>query len=152
VIEVGKRAGSAAPVCVRLRCAAAKGGVVVVSLSADESRLRGPEESQWVSWRDDLRTQWVLFEKSFRLGTSDDSDVILPDGNSEAAAEIAFDEGFWISPLSAPITIAETPFNERTPIPVAAYLSVGDVRLRAEALPTAASAPAETAPKRSKAG
>jgi hypothetical protein len=69
VIEVGKRAETAAPVCVRLRCAAAKGGVVVVSLSADEFRLRGSEESQWVSWREDLRTQWVLFEERFRLGT-----------------------------------------------------------------------------------
>jgi hypothetical protein len=98
-----------------------------------------------------LRTQWVLFEKSFRLGTSEESDVILPDGSSEAAAEIAFNDGFWISPLSATMTIAEVPFSERTPIPVAVDLTVGDTRLRAEALSTA-SLPAETASKRSKAG
>jgi len=151
VIEVGKQAGLAAPVCVRLRCAGAKGGAVVVSLTADEFRLRGSEENQWVSWRDDLRTQWVLFEKSFRLGTSEENDIILPDAGSAAAAEIAFDDGFWISPLSASLTIAETPFTERVPIPVAAHLSVGDTQLRVEALSTAL-VPAETASKRIKAG
>jgi len=151
VIEVGKRGETAAPVCVRLRCAAAKGGVVVVSLSADEFRLRGSEESQWISWREDLRTQWVLFEERFHLGTAEDSDVVLPDAAAEAAAEIAFDNGFWISPLNAPITVAETPFSERTPIPLAAYISIGDARLRVETPSAAAAAPAEKTPKRAKA-
>ena len=152
IIEVGKRAGAAAPVCVRLRCAGAKSGVVVVSLVADESRLAdGSEEGQWASWREDLRSEWVLFEEHFVVGTSEGNDVVVPEAAAEAAAEISFEDGFWISPLSAPITVAETPFSERTPIPVAANLTIGDARLRAEAL-SAAAAPAEKTPKRLKAG
>jgi hypothetical protein len=119
-----------------------------VSLSADEFRLRGSEESQWASWREDLRTQWVLFDESFRVGASEDADVILPDAAAGTAAEIAFDNGFWISPLDAPITVAETPFSERTPIPLASYIGIGDTRLRAEAPSAAAAAPAEKTPKR----
>jgi EAL domain-containing protein (putative c-di-GMP-specific phosphodiesterase class I) len=147
VIEIGKRAGTAAPVSICLRRASADSKAVMLSLCADEKRLRGAvEESQWLSWREDVRTQWVLFEGRVRFGTSEDCDVVLTDTSADSAADIAFENGFWISPLSGEVTVAETPFTERAPLPAGADLSIGNVRLRVEALPV--TAPPEAAAKR----
>jgi hypothetical protein len=152
VIEVGRRAGSVAPVSIRLRRATADSDAVTMSLSADETRLQGgAEESQWLSWREDVRMRWILFDRRVRLGMSRDCDVVLADSDAESAAEISFDDGFWVSPLRGGLTVAETPFMERAPIPAGADLGIGDVRLRAEAPPMAAAVPAVTTPKRAKA-
>jgi len=147
VIEVGKRNEVAAPVSIRLRRATADSKAIMVSLCADEKRLSGvAEEGQWLSWREDVRTHWVVFEERVRLGTSEECDVVLTDSDADSTADIAFEDGFWISPLDGVLTVAETPFTERTPLPAGADFSVGNVRLRAEAL--AVPAPAEAAAKR----
>ena len=152
VIEIGKRAGSVAPVSIRLRRASANSSAVVMSFSADETRLQaGAEEGQWLSWREDVRTQWILFDRRIRLGTTEDCDVVLADSDTESAAEISFEDGFWISPLQGALAVAETPFMERAPVPAGADVAIGGVRLRAEAPPAAVTVPAETMPKRAKA-
>ena len=155
LIEIGKRAGSTAPVAIRMRRSVANPGAVVMSLTADETRLNGgAEEAQWPSWREDLRTRWVLFDGRIGLGTSGDGAIVLGDASAEKAAEIWFEEGFWIAPSAdAPLTIADVPFTERVPLPAGADLTIGDARLRVESLkPDVASAPAEAPSLRAKSG
>jgi len=149
-ITVGNRAGSLAPVSIRLRRTAGVSDAIVLSLCADEERLRGGEEAQWLSWREDVRTQWVLLSDRLRVGSSTDCDLVL--GSLEdIAAEISFNEGFWLSPLMGSVSVADTPFSERTPIPAGADIGIGDLRLRAETLPQPAAQPAEAAAQRAQA-
>lgn len=150
LIEIGKRAGSAAPVALRLRRPPACSGVVVMMLVADEARLNGTsEEGQWPSWREDLRTIWVVLDGRLSLGASQHCGVVLSDCGADRAAEIWFADGFRIAPcLDVPLVIAETPFSEETPLPAGVDASIGRARLSVatfEATPAPGSAASSSA-------
>jgi hypothetical protein len=108
LIEIGKRAGSKAPIALRLRRPPASPGVVVMTLLADEARLNDTSEAnQWPSWKEDLRTTWIVFDGRISLGASKNCAVVLSDAGADAAAEIWFHEGFWIAPSpNVPLSIA----------------------------------------------
>jgi EAL domain-containing protein (putative c-di-GMP-specific phosphodiesterase class I) len=155
LIEIGKHAGEAAPIAISLWRPPANPGAVVVSLKADAARLAGKAaESKWPNWRQDLRTRWVLFNERLTLGTSAGSAIVLDEAGVEKAAEIWFDEGFWIAPAgNAQVTIADTPFLETAPLPIGADLTIGDARLRTESLkPDVAPAAVDAPPLRAKSG
>jgi EAL domain-containing protein (putative c-di-GMP-specific phosphodiesterase class I)/CheY-like chemotaxis protein len=134
LIEIGKRAGSSAPIALRLRRPPTCPGVIVMTLLADEVRLLdAAEENQWPSWKEDLRATWVVFNGRISLGASKNCAVVLNDCGADIAAEIWFHEGFRIAPLpGVPLVIAEANFMEQAPLPSGADLSVGSARLRVE--------------------
>ena len=137
LIEIGKRAGSTAPIALRLRRPPTCPGAIVMTLLADDARLNdASEENQWPSWKEDLRTTWVVFDGRISLGASKNCAVVLSDAGADTAAEIWFHEGFWIAPSpNVPLSIAEAPFTEEAPLPAGADLSVGGARLRVEIFP-----------------
>ena len=137
LIEIGKRAGSKAPIALRLRRPPASPGVIVITLLADEARLNDTSEAnQWPSWKEDLRTTWIVFDGRISLGASKNCAVVLSDAGADAAAEIWFHEGFWIAPSpNVPLSIADAPFAEEAPLPAAADLSLGGARVRVEIFP-----------------
>ncbi|HXJ01994.1 MAG TPA: EAL domain-containing protein [Micropepsaceae bacterium] len=132
VIEIGKCIGNPAPVAIRLRRPAENSSAVVMSLMADETQLTYPvQASKWPSWREDLCTQWVLFQGRISLGTSTDGALVLPDAGAAKAAEIWFEDGFWIAPCAGgSLSIADSQFSERAPLPADADLVIGKTQLR----------------------
>jgi EAL domain-containing protein (putative c-di-GMP-specific phosphodiesterase class I) len=154
LIEIGKHSGDAAPIGICLHRPSADRGALVVSLRADAPRLAGKAaESKWPSWREDVHTQWVLFNGRVGLGTSPNNAVVVPDSGAEKAAEIWFDEGFWIAPCDAPLTVADAPFSQAVPLPAGADLTIGEATLRSETLsPDTEQAPAHGSLLRAKSG
>ena len=155
LIEIGKRAGDTAPIAIRLQRSQASANAVVMTLVADESRLSDRnQESQWPSWREDLHTRWVVFDGRIGLGTAKDGAIVLEDAGAEKAAEIWFEHGFWIAPCAnSPLTIADTQFLERAPLPDGAKLTIGAAQLRVSSLkPDAAQALTQTPSLRAKSG
>ena len=152
VIEMGKRAGSVAPIALRLRRPPTCPGAIVMTLLADELRLNdASEESQWPSWKEDLRTTWIVFDGRISLGASKNCAVVLSDADEETAAEIWFHEGFWIAPCpNISLSIAEAPFTEQAPLPAGADLSLGGAQLRVEKCSPAVPLPASRALARAK--
>jgi len=140
VIEIGKHAANLAPVAIRLWRPPANAGAVIMSLIADEAQLAYPiQSSKWPSWREDVLTRWVVFQGQIDLGTSKNGAIVLNEAGAEKAAEIWFDDGFWIAPCAdAPLSIAETLFFERSPLPVGAGVAIGDARLHVERLQSGA--------------
>jgi hypothetical protein len=134
LIEIGKRAGSAAPVAIRLRRPPTCPSAIAMTLLADAARMNdASEENQWPSWREDLRVTWIVFDGRVSLGASEDCAVVLSDSGADIAAEIRFHDGFWITPLSnVPLSVAEIPFTEETPLATGADLFIGNARLRVE--------------------
>ncbi|HEY4265615.1 MAG TPA: EAL domain-containing protein [Micropepsaceae bacterium] len=155
LIEIGKHVGDAAPIAISLRRPAANPGAVVVSLRADAPRLAGKAaESKWPSWREDVHAQWILFNERIGLGTASDGAIVLGEAGAEKAAEIWFDEGFWIAPCAdAPLTIADASFLQTAPLPASTDLTIGDARLHTENLGShAESASEQASPRRAKSG
>jgi EAL domain-containing protein (putative c-di-GMP-specific phosphodiesterase class I) len=153
IIEMGKRAGSAAPIAVRLRRPPTCPGAIAMTLLADEARLNdASEESQWPSWKEDLRTTWIVFDGRISLGASKNCAVVLSDADADTVAEIWFHEGFWIAPSpNTSLSIAEAPFTEEAPLPAGADLSLGGAQLRVEKFPPAVlSVPVSQASARAK--
>jgi hypothetical protein len=148
LIEIGKQAGSPAPVAIRLRRPSACPSAIVMTLHADDARMNdASEESQWPSWRDDLRITWIVFDERISLGASENCAVVLSDSGADIAAEICFHDGFWITPLSnVPLSVAKIPFTEETPLATGADLFIGNARLRVETFqPATLSVPANYA-------
>ena len=152
IIDIGKRAGSAAPIALRLRRPPTCPGAIVMTLLADELRLNdASEESQWPSWKEDLRTTWIVFDGRISLGASKNCAVVLSDADEDTAAEIWFQEGFWIVPSpNISLSIAEAPFTEQAPLPAGADLSLGGAQLRVEKFQPAVPLPARPASVRAK--
>jgi EAL domain-containing protein (putative c-di-GMP-specific phosphodiesterase class I)/CheY-like chemotaxis protein len=153
LIEIGKRAGSTAPVAIRLRRPPNCSSAIVMTLLADYARMNdASEENQWPSWREDLRVTWVVFDGRISLGASKNCAVVLSDCGVDVAADIRFHDGFWITPSSdVPLSIAEVPFTEETPLVAGADLFIGNARLRVETLqPAMPPAPANYASARAK--
>jgi EAL domain-containing protein (putative c-di-GMP-specific phosphodiesterase class I) len=136
LIEIGKRASGNAPIAVLLKRPPASPGVIVMTLVADETRLNGgAEESQWPSWRDDLRTSWIVLDGRMGIGESKHCAMMLDDTGADTAAEIWFHEGFWIAPCpNVPLSIADAQFTEAAPLPTGAELCIGGAKLRVEKL------------------
>ena len=74
------------------------------------------------------------------------------DCGADIAAEIRFHDGFWITPSpDVPLSIAEVPFTQETPLVAGADLFIGSARLRVETLqPAMPPAPANYASARAK--
>jgi hypothetical protein len=139
LIEIGKQVGGSAPIALRLRRPPTCPGAIVITLLADEARLNdASEENQWPSWKEDLRATWVVFDGRISLGAAKNCAVVLDDCGADTAAEIWFQEGFWIAPSSnVPLVISDASFTEKAPLPAGADLSVGGARVRAEIFSTA---------------
>ena len=134
LIEIGKRAGSAAPVAIRLRRPPACPSAICMTLLANDAGMTdASKENQWPSWREDLRITWILFDGRISLGTSKSCAVVLSNSGADIAAEICFRDGFWIAPSpNVPLSIAEVPFTEEVPHAAGADLFIGNARLRVE--------------------
>jgi EAL domain-containing protein (putative c-di-GMP-specific phosphodiesterase class I) len=153
LIEIGKRAGSAAPVAIRLRRPPTCPSAIIMTLLADDARMSDAhEENQWPSWREDLCITWIVFDGRISLGASKNCAVVLSDSGADVAAEICFRDGFWITPShNVPLSIAEVPFSEEAPLATGADLSIGNARLRVETFqPAVPPVPANYASARAK--
>ena len=85
--------------------------------------------------------KWVVFDGRINLGESRDCAIPFAEAGVDDAAELWFDNGFWITPaFNVRLTMADAPFAEQTPIPAGAEICIGNASLRVEACGAAASA------------
>ncbi|HTE40946.1 MAG TPA: EAL domain-containing protein, partial [Steroidobacteraceae bacterium] len=126
LIEIGKPTGTTAPVAIRMRRPSASPSAIVVTLVADPDHLAsvGPDDL-WPLWAEDLKATWIIFQESVTVGASKNCAIVLDDATSDVAAEIRFQDGFWIRPFEgAELTIADVTFDEAVPLLVAESASI----------------------------
>jgi len=134
LIEMGKPAEGPPPVTIRLRRPAASPNAVVMTLAADSALLAGlATENPWPSWKEDLRTTWIVFQEGITIGGSKDCAIVLDHAVADVAAEIRFNDGFWIKPReNAELIVGDVPFDEAVPLLVAANASIAGTSLRVQ--------------------
>jgi len=133
-IAIGQAAGTPAPVTIRLRRPETSPNAVVVTFIADSARLENmAPETPWPSFKEDLRTTWIVFQEELTVGASKQCAIVLGDTTADIAAEIRFQDGFWIKPReNAELIVGDTKFDEAVPLLVAANASIAGASVRVE--------------------
>jgi hypothetical protein len=81
-----------------------------------------------------LQPKWLVFDGRISIGESRDCAIPLPESKAGDAAEIWFENGFWITPaFNVRLTIADAPFTEQTPIPAGTEICIGEATLQVAA-------------------
>ena len=128
-VEVGRSPTAMAPVTVHLRCTPTAPNVVAVTVTAaPEIRTDGAMNSQWPSRDEDLSRTWLVFRERLSLGAAPSCGLQMQGSHLPIAADIRFQNGFWISPRAgAGMTIDDVAFEAPVPIPSGARLRLADV-------------------------
>ena len=132
LIDVGRPSSGPAPVTVHLNRAPTAPNVVAITVSApSESGNNGAPDEHWPSRDEDISRTWLVFRDGLSLGSSPSCGLRIPGSHLLIAADIRFQNGFWISPRNgAGLTINDVAFDAPVPIPVDGRLRLADVPIR----------------------
>lgn len=133
-VDVGRTPAGAAPVTVHLHHAPTAPNVVQVTVSAaPDSQNQSAAPAQWPSRAEDLARTWLLFRDGLSLGAAPGCGLHIAGSHLLMAADIRFQNGFWISPRAgAGLTINDVAFEAPVPLPSGARLRLADVPIRVE--------------------
>jgi EAL domain-containing protein (putative c-di-GMP-specific phosphodiesterase class I) len=133
-VEIGRTPKGPAPVTVHLHHAPTAPNVVQVTVSeASERQDESAPHAQWPSREEDLARTWLVFREGLSLGAAPGCGLPIAGSHLMMAADIRFQNGFWISPRSgAGLTINDVTFEAPVPLPSDARLRLADVPIRIE--------------------
>lgn len=131
-VEIGRVSMGAAPVTVHLHHAPTAPNVVQVTVSeAPEWQNESALHVQWPSRAEDLARTWLVFRDGLSLGAAPGCGLPIAGSHLMMAADIRFQNGFWISPRTgAGLTINDVAFEAPVPLPSDARLRLADVPIR----------------------
>ena len=108
--------GAPAPVSLVLRLHGSDAVSVEFEYDA-ETLLTELGAKAWTALKGQLETRWILFNGKVSLGRSTDCAIVLRDCAAPVAAEIAFEDGYWITPSAgAALKAGDTSFRQRLPL------------------------------------
>jgi hypothetical protein len=143
-VEIGRTPKGPAPVTVHLHHAPTAPNVVQVTVSeAPEWQNESALHAQWPSREEDLARTWLVFREGLSLGAAPGCGLPVAGSHLMMAADIRFQNGFWISPRTgAGLTINDVAFEAPVPLPSDARLRLADIPIR---IARATARPAENA-------
>jgi EAL domain-containing protein (putative c-di-GMP-specific phosphodiesterase class I) len=133
-VDVGRTPAGPAPVTVHLHHAPTAPNVVQVTVSAlPEAQRDTLARAQWPSREEDLTRTWLVFRDGLSMGAAPGCGLPITGSHLLMAADIRFQNGFWISPRTgAGLTINDVAFEAPVPIPSGGRIRLADVPIRIE--------------------
>jgi EAL domain-containing protein (putative c-di-GMP-specific phosphodiesterase class I) len=132
LVDVGRAPGGRAPVTVHLNLSPTAPNAVRVTLSAAE-KATDQEAAEWPSREQDLNQTWLIFREGLSLGAAPGCGLTLPGSHLSVAADLRFQNGFWIAPRAgASLMVNDIGFEAPVPIPAGARLRLADVAISLE--------------------
>jgi EAL domain-containing protein (putative c-di-GMP-specific phosphodiesterase class I) len=131
-IDVGRAPDGHAPITVHLDLSPTAPNAVAVTLSAPRETA-AQDAAEWPSRGQDLKQTWLIFREGLSLGAAPGCGLTLPGSHLSVAADIRFQNGFWIAPRAgAGLTINDVGFEAPVPVPAGARLRLADVAITLE--------------------